>query len=257
MVGDQGSRFVYSSFGLEHGWGKAVAFILYLVTAILTATPVWYALGWAVWGAPIFITEYVSLAGSLLLAFSAFVSLAERRIAGRIALVGLLAIWSLYLPAITGLVRVKLNDQRLTLYVLKWMPSSEQLTVSNLTGNLQPDTRLTEADIELLKEAGVKGTVTKYSMGRYGNGTKSSRAIIVMQSPISVPVELPEPNATMVVYFQHGNTWQKHPANAPTLKRTIRIEPLHDDPKQSSVMVELSSGARQGFGVWWPKSELR
>jgi hypothetical protein len=66
--------------------------MLYLITGIATAIPVIYALGWAVWGAPIFITEYVSLLGSLVLVVSAFISIAERRIAGRIALVSVLAI---------------------------------------------------------------------------------------------------------------------------------------------------------------------
>jgi hypothetical protein len=43
------------------------------------------------------------------------------------------------------------------------------------------------------------------------------------------------------------------PPNARTLERTIRIEPLFGDRKQSLVMVERADGARQGFGVWWPR----
>ncbi len=234
-----------------------MAFVLYLVTAILTAAPVLYALSWAVWGAPIFLSEYVSLAGSLLLGISAFVSLAERRIAGRIALAGVFAIWSFYLPAITAVVRAKVNDQRLTLYVLRWMPSSEQLTVSDSIGKSHPETRLTDADIEQVKQAGVKGAVMKFWMNNYGNGRKSSRAIIVIQSPVSVPVDLPEPDGATVVYVQRGNTWQKYPANAPILKRTIRIEAILDDPKQTMVRVELSDGSTSGSGVWWPEFELR
>lgn len=231
-------------------------FALYLITGIATAAPVIYALEWAVWGAPIVATKYLSLLGSATLLVAAFTSLFERRIAARIALVGVLAIWSLYLPAITGAVRTKLSDQRLTLHVVRWVPSPQPLTVSDSAGETRPETRLTRAEIEHLKEAGVTGRVETFSLGIYGNGNKSSRTIIVIQNPVASPVELPEPNATTVVYVQHGDSWRLYPASAPTLRRTIRIEPRRDDPRQSSIMVELSSGARQGFSVWWPKPEL-
>jgi hypothetical protein len=194
---------------------------------------------------------------ALLLGISAFLSLAERRIAGRTALVGLLAIWSFYLPLVTAAIETKVNDQRLTLRVLTWTPSSEPLTVSNLSGKSRPDTRLTEADIEQLRQAGVTGAVANYVVNNYGNGGKSSRAIIVIQNPVSVPVEFPEPDGATDVYVQHGNTWQKYPANAPILKRIIRIETIWDDPKQTVVRVELSDGSAPGFGVWWPELELR
>jgi hypothetical protein len=233
-----------------------LAFILYLITGIATAAPVVYALGWAVWGAPIVATEYISLLGSATLVVAAFVSLIKWRIAARIALAAVLAIWSLYLPAINGAVRMKLTDQRLTLRVVRWVPSPQPLTVSDSTGETRPEVRLTGPEIERLKEAGVTGRVETFSLGNYGNGNKGSQAIIVIQGPVAAPVELPEPDATAVVYVQHDDSWRLHPASAPTLRRTIRIEPWPDDPRQSSIMVELSSGARQGFSVWWPKSEL-
>jgi len=119
----------------------------------------------------------------------------------------------------------------------------------------RPYARLSAADIEQVKEAGVTGRAVTFSFGNYGNGSKQSRAIIVIQSPVTAPVELPEPDATTIVYVQNAERWRLYPASAPTLKRTIRIEPWRDDAKQSSVMVELASGARQGFNVWWPKYE--
>lgn len=193
--------------------------------------------------------------GSLALVVSAFIRLAERRIAARIALVGVLAIWSFYLPAIAGVARTKFSDQRLALHVVKWVPSSQPLGVSDLMDESRPYARLSAADIEQVKKAGITGRVVTFSFGNYGNGSKQSRAIIVIQNPVTAPVELPEPDATTIVYVQHADRWRLHPASAPTLKRTIRIEPWRDDANQSSVMAELASGARQGFNVWWPKSE--
>ena len=38
-----------------------MAFLLYLLTAIMTALPVLVALQWAVWGAPVSAWQYVSL----------------------------------------------------------------------------------------------------------------------------------------------------------------------------------------------------
>jgi hypothetical protein len=151
---------------------------------------------------------------------------------------------------------MKLSDQRLALHVVKWVPSSQPLEVSDSMGKSSPDARLRAADIEQVKEAGVTGRVVTFSGGDYGNGSKQSQAIIVIQSPVTAPVELPEPDATTIVYVQHTEGWRLYPASAPTLKRTIRIEPWRDDTKQSSLMAELATGARQGFNVWWPNSEL-
>jgi hypothetical protein len=78
-----------------------------------------------------------------------------------------------------------------------------------------------------------------------------------MQAPVEEPVELKEPDGTTVVYVQHGKDWLSYPPDTPTLKRTIRIEPDTDKPNQSSVGVELATGARQGFGVWWLGNDQR
>jgi hypothetical protein len=74
-----------------------------------------------------------------------------------------------------------------------------------------------------------------------------------MQGPVRGPIELKEPNASNVVYIQYGEEWKMFPPNTRTLRRKILIEPERDDPKQSTVRVELADGASQGFGVWWPK----
>jgi hypothetical protein len=108
-----------------------VSLLLYLFTGIVTAIPVLYALGWAVWGAGTSPLEYISLLGSLILVISAFLGLSSRRLAARLALVGALGVWSFYLPAIVVAVRIRLTDQRLSLRVVQWTASASPLAISD------------------------------------------------------------------------------------------------------------------------------
>jgi hypothetical protein len=232
--------------------------LLYLFTGAATAVPVVWALGWAVWGAGVSITEYVSLLGSLILVASAAVSSSKRTFAARLALIGAVAVWSFYMPAILGFASTRLSDQELGLAVLLWTPSTSPLVIRQPAQSPNtPSTRLSSRDIEQIEAAGLRGELSVYTANdRYGSG-KKSHVTIVMQRPVTDVVELKEPDATSVVYVQGDRGWRMFPADAPTLKRTIRLEPVAYDPNwpggspQTSVMVELSTGARQGFGVWW------
>lgn len=124
--------------------------LLYLLTGIATAIPVVWALGWAVWGAGTSPTEYLSLLGSLVLAASA--AIGARRVAARMALVGAMAVWSFYLPAIVGVARIRLSDQELNFSVLLWTPSDSPLQIDEpkQVPNF-PDMRLSTAAIRQIK----------------------------------------------------------------------------------------------------------
>jgi hypothetical protein len=234
-----------------------MARLLYVLTGLVTAIPVVWALGWAVWGAGVSVAEYLSLLGSLLLVASGVAGHSRRRVAARVALVSTAAIWSFYLPGIAGVVKSVATNQELSLTVLLWTPSASPLVIEQwkqIPG--APDTSLSPADISQIESTGISGTVSVYTAnGKYGKG-KQSRVILIMQAPVSGPVELKEPDATSIVYLQEDSRWSQFPPNAPTLSRRIRIAPQWDDPRQSSVMVELSTGSAQGFGVWWPKAAL-
>src|ERR1039458_6005967 len=106
---------------------RSMARPLYLLTGVVTAVPVLWALGWAVWGAGVSITEYLSLLGSVLLLAAAGSS--RPRFAARLAVVGSVAVWSFYLPAILGLVRSRLTDQELRLTVLLWSRTPSPLII--------------------------------------------------------------------------------------------------------------------------------
>ncbi|MBZ5551272.1 MAG: hypothetical protein LAO21_01030 [Acidobacteriia bacterium] len=225
-------------------------FLLYLTAGVVTGVPVLYALGWAVWGAPISTWKYVSLLGSLVLVFSAYVSLVRAHAAARLALVGAIMVWSFYLPGIIGLTAAKLSDQRLTIRIMKWSPSDEPLVISDSLDKILgiSGARLSNAEIAQLKGIGIGGSVENCQYSFFGKG-KSSRAIIIMSHPVPHPVDLPEPNATNIIYVQYGQEWKRYPLNAATLKRTIRLEPIWEDPRQSMLKVELASGARQGYEI--------
>src|ERR1017187_5210940 len=254
-----------SKCGLGYSSGVTLR-LLYLFTGVATALPVVWALGWAVWGAGVSITEYVSLLGSLILVASAAVGSSKRIAAARLALMGAVAVWCFYMPAIVGIASSRLSDQELGLAVVLWTPSTSPLVIEQprQIPNF-PNTRLSARDVQQIKATGLTGELSVYTANdRYGSG-KKSHVTLIMQKPVGEAVELREPDATSVVYTQEDHGWRMFPADAPTLKRTIRIAPVPYDPNwpgaypQSSVLVELSTGGRQGFGVWWraPQSERR
>jgi hypothetical protein len=226
-----------------------MARVLYLLTGIVTAVPVLWALGWAVWGAGISVTEYLSLIGSGLLLVAAASS--GRRSAARLALLGTLAAWCFYLPAVLGVIKARLTDQELRLTVLRWDPARSPLVIvqqKQVPG--APDMNLSKEDIQRIKDTRITGTVSVYvANGLYGRGKKSC-VILIMQGPVHDPVELRQPDASSIVYVQEREQWRMFPPNARTLERTIRISP-------DMLMVKLSTGAAQGFGISWPKEVLR
>jgi hypothetical protein len=119
-----------------------------------------------------------------------------------------------------------------------------------------PRSRSPAAVVKQIKNTGLTGVLSVFAAnGRYGSGKKKGRVILIMQKPVNEAIELREPDATSIVYVQSGDQWQMFPSDAPTLKRTIRLEPEANDHNQTSVMVELATGARQGFGVGWPELE--
>jgi hypothetical protein len=96
------------------------------------------------------------------------------------ALLGLVLVWSLYLPTIVGLAHMRLSNQRLTLRVLAWIPSSAPLTIVAREGLMH----LSPTEITQLKNVGITGTVS-YAMNpaTYGSG-KASRVLLLMQEPV-------------------------------------------------------------------------
>lgn len=206
-------------------------------------------LSWVVWGAAPVPLEFVSLFGSLALVAAAFITRSNRRKAGRVAFIAALASGSFFIQAFVTTAHIRESGQKLTLSVFLWKPSSSVLTIR------EPRNRTpSEADIRQIRTAKITGTVSLFNINRFGSGTASS-VVLIMQRPVARRVELPEPDATDVVYVQEAAGWKMFPAGAHTLQRKIRIEPIPGLPNESSLSVELADGSGAGFGVWWPRDE--
>jgi hypothetical protein len=80
-------------------------FVLYLVTAVVTGFHIYTLLLLAFYGGSINALEFLALLGSFALLIAAYVSLFRPFLAGRIALIAALLLWSFYAPAIATLIR--------------------------------------------------------------------------------------------------------------------------------------------------------
>lgn len=135
------------------------------------------------------------------------------------------------------------HDQRLYVLNLKLTPVlASELVIEKST---RENYDLTANDINQLESLGLRGYLEGYSGGYYGEG-KPSRAIIVMQHQLNSPVELPQPDGVNVIYIQEGDEWRMYPANAPTLKRKIRLEIPDNNKGVTHYWVEHPNGARSG-----------
>jgi len=227
-----------------------LSFVLYLSTGIITAIPVWYAVSWGVWGRPTSTLEIISLLGSLVLIIAAFKSLSNRALAARMASIAVLGVWACYGTSIITEARIRSSDQELSLSVYLWTPSGAHLTFTHPRVADSPP----PAEIRQIQDSGITGTIFKFScpFNKFGTG-KKSHVTLVMQRPVSERVLLKEPDATSVVYVQLADGWKMFPPTAPTLERTIQLEPIPDLPQQHLLGVEEADGSRPGFGIWWPE----
>jgi len=141
------------------------------------------------------------------------------------------------------------HDQKLYMLTLKLIatPASE-LTIDARTGTYD----LTADDINLLKSLDLRGRLEGYTQVYYGDG-KPGRAIIIMQHQLKSPVELPQPDRTTVIYVQDGDEWKMYPVNAPTLKRTIRLEVSESGNDVTEYWVEHADGAKSGGQAFYWK----
>jgi hypothetical protein len=82
-------------------------FFLYLSAGLITGFHLYSLLALAVYGVPINPLELVALSGSFCLLIAAYLSLFKPHVAGRIALIAALAIWSFYGPAIAKTIQTR------------------------------------------------------------------------------------------------------------------------------------------------------
>ena len=99
-----------------------------------------------------------------------------------------------------------------------------------------------------------------YAYGCSGNEPFNSRTLIVAQHPIKEPVDLSQPNNCQVIYCQVDDDWKRFPADAPVLKKRIR---LTTDPANQALFsmwveayFESDAGGGGGLFNWqnWPRT---
>jgi hypothetical protein len=241
--------------GYSVGSGRRGAMLrlsFYLAAGIATGVPVLRLLGASVWGVPRLPLEYVSLAGSLLLVLAAFLSLGDRRLAGKVAFLGFLGTGAFYVPIAVQAVQLRLKDQRLTVRLLKWQPGPGPLVATDPLASSGSPAALPGSVTALLQRIGITGHVVNQGVVVQGRGA-ASEAILLLQHPVDGRVRLPQPSHTQVVYVQNGNGWRMFPPTSATVDRVIELSPLREDPFQTIVQVESVYGSMQGQGTVFPR----
>ena len=84
-------------------------FVLYFVAALFTGYHLYGLMSLVVYGVPVNFLELLAFFGSFTLLIAAYVSLFRPRVAARVALIGCLALWCFYAPAIANYVRARVH----------------------------------------------------------------------------------------------------------------------------------------------------
>ena len=119
------------------------------------------------------------------------------------------------------------EEKQSSVYVqLQLLPGSEQLEIEEVDLiSWDHNLKLTVADLSTLEALGLRGKLKLNGGGSCGEEPFTSRTLIVAQRPIKQPVDLPQPNNCEVIYYQVDDEWRKFPAEAPVLKKRLRLTP--------------------------------
>ncbi len=98
----------------------------------------------------------------------------------------------------------------------------------------------------ILRQSGISGEYRIAEVYHTGKG-KPSLQVVVLDNPVTNKSLLPEPKATTIVYFQRGNQWNRIPANARVLKRSVEISsPSKTSNSLVYVAIPDASGVTSG-----------
>ncbi len=135
------------------------------------------------------------------------------------------------------------HDPRFDLAFVKWQPGPEDLSQGF---SATPITRLTDHEMDLLREMGLRGHLQ--SWGGAGNPPGSGvRAVVVMYRPIHADVDLPKPLDGDVMYLQTPTGWRKIPDFAVTSPRSIRLSYIPPDSQHTEGATKYF--VDNGFGI--------
>lgn len=126
------------------------------------------------------------------------------------------------------------------------IPGSDQLEIED--ADLWNQCHLTTDDFNRLQSLGLKGKLRAAGVGMLGNAPYRARTLIVAQHQITEAVDLPQPDQCEIIYYQVGDEWRKFPADAPTLKKRIRLSIDSANKNLTNIWHEASFGSRFGGG---------
>jgi hypothetical protein len=129
------------------------------------------------------------------------------------------------------------------------------LTATSFDPKVEP---LTAAEIEQLRTLGLHGNLRIEGFSKVSPEESLKwpkvRIILVMQKQIAVPVEFHMPPEGSLFLVQTNDGWKSAPAGYTESNKTVRIEPLPDDPLRTRIDFDIGNG-RVGFQVFLWGSE--
>jgi hypothetical protein len=113
---------------------------------------------------------------------------------------------------------------------------------------------LTDEDFNRLRAIGLKGKLRFAGWGTLGYPPYKARTIIVAQHQIREAVDLPQPNACDVIYYQVGDEWRRFPSDVPVLKKRFRLSIDQANENWTNIWEEAYFGSSAGGGgsIGWP-----
>ena len=145
---------------------------------------------------------------------------------------------------------------------IQLLPGSDKLEIEEMDGQLAwGHSKLSMEDFTFIEALGLRGKLIASGCGCLGDEPFNSRTLIVAQHPIKEPVDLSQPNNCQVIYYQVGDEWRKFPADAPVLKKRMR---LTTDPANQALFhmwveayFESDAGGGGGLFNWqnWQRAD--
>jgi len=152
----------------------------------------------------------------------------------------------------TDIGKNRISVERVTAKLLPSAGNEPGLTVTSLDPKVQP---LTKEEIEQLKNLGVRGDlkVEGYTTISPEESAKfpKVRIILVMQRQTAAPVEFRMPQQGTLFLVQTYNGWQTAPAGYTESNKTVRIEPLPNDPLRTLINYDIGNGRVSGQVFFW------
>ena len=146
----------------------------------------------------------------------------------------------------------RISVERVTAKLLPSPGNEPGLTVTSFDPKVQP---LSAEEIEQLKTLGVRGnlqvegfsTISPEDLLKW----PKVRIILVMQRQIPAPVEFRMPQQGTLFLVQTYNGWQTAPAGYSESNKTVRIEPLPNDPLRTRIDYDIGNGRVGGQAFFW------